>query len=251
MQKRVELARALAARPKLLLLDEPAGGLNHTEIDGLGAADPPHPRRARVTVLLVEHHMSMVMSICDTVVALDFGKKIAEGTPAEVQNDDGRDPRLSGDHDEMSKLLEARELCAFYGATQVLHGLDLEVDEGGITTLLGANGAGKTTTLRALSGMCRTAGEIRFDGKPIAGRATEDIVRLGIAHVPQGRGTFSRQTVEENLADRRHDAARPHGDRRRHRARLRLFPAPEGAPRASRPARCRAASSRCSRSAAP
>ena len=99
----------------------------------------------------------------------------------------------------MSRLLEARALCAYYGATQVLFGLDLGVEAGGITTLLGANGAGKTTTLRSLSGMCRTDGEIRFDGKPIAGRATEDVVRLGIAHVPQGRGTFSRQTVEENL----------------------------------------------------
>jgi len=99
----------------------------------------------------------------------------------------------------MSRLLEARDLQAYYGATQVLFGLALVVDEGGITTLLGANGAGKTTTLRSLSGMCRTNGEVRFDGKDITGRATEDIVRLGIAHVPQGRGTFSRQTVEENL----------------------------------------------------
>ncbi len=99
----------------------------------------------------------------------------------------------------MSRLLEARDLCAYYGPTQVLFGLGLAVDEGGITTLLGANGAGKTTTLRSLSGMCRTSGEIRFDGKAITGRATEDIVRFGIAHVPQGRGTFSRQTVEENL----------------------------------------------------
>ena len=99
----------------------------------------------------------------------------------------------------MSRLLEARDLCAYYGPTQVLFGLGLAVDEGGITTLLGANGAGKTTTLRSLSGMCRTSGDVRFDGKAIAGRATEDIVRFGIAHVPQGRGTFSRQTVEENL----------------------------------------------------
>jgi branched-chain amino acid transport system ATP-binding protein len=99
----------------------------------------------------------------------------------------------------MSRLLEARDLHAYYGVTQVLFGLDLGVDHGGITTLLGANGAGKTTTLRSLSGMCRTDGQIRFDGKDINGRATEDIVRLGIAHVPQGRGTFSRQTVEENL----------------------------------------------------
>ena len=99
----------------------------------------------------------------------------------------------------MSNLLEARELNAFYGSIQVLFGLGLEVEDGGITTLLGANGAGKTTTLRSLSGMCHTSGEIRFEGKSIGGRATEDIVRLGIAHVPQGRGTFSRQTVEENL----------------------------------------------------
>jgi branched-chain amino acid transport system ATP-binding protein len=96
-------------------------------------------------------------------------------------------------------LLEANGLCAYYGATQALFGLDLAVEAGGITTLLGANGAGKTTALRALSGMVRVAGEIRFDGRPIAGRPVEQIVRLGIAHVPQGRGTFVRQTVEENL----------------------------------------------------
>ena len=85
LQKRVELARALAARPKLLLLDEPAGGLNHTEINGLGELIKRIRDERRMTVLLVEHHMSMVMSICDKVVALDFGKKIAEGMPAEVQ----------------------------------------------------------------------------------------------------------------------------------------------------------------------
>jgi branched-chain amino acid transport system ATP-binding protein len=96
-------------------------------------------------------------------------------------------------------LLEARGLEAQYGWTKVLHGLDFTVDEGGITTILGANGAGKTTTLRAVCGMVRTAGEIRFAGRSIAGRATEDLVRLGIGHVPEGRGTFVNLTVEENL----------------------------------------------------
>ncbi|HEY3911816.1 MAG TPA: ABC transporter ATP-binding protein [Stellaceae bacterium] len=96
-------------------------------------------------------------------------------------------------------MLEVRGLCAFYGQSQALHGLDFALAEGGIVTLLGANGAGKTTTLRALCGMVRMTGEISFDGKPIAGRATEDIVRLGVAHVPEGRGTFTRMTVEENL----------------------------------------------------
>jgi branched-chain amino acid transport system ATP-binding protein len=96
-------------------------------------------------------------------------------------------------------LLETAGLCAFYGATQVLFGLDLKVTEGGVTTLLGANGAGKTTTLRAISGMVHTTGDIRFGGQSLVGRAIEDIARLGIAHVPQGRGTFVSQTVVENL----------------------------------------------------
>jgi len=96
-------------------------------------------------------------------------------------------------------LLEVADLEARYGWTKVLHGIRFAVEDGGITTILGANGAGKTTTLRAVCGMVRTAGEIRFDGARIAGRATEDIVRLGIAHVPEGRGTFMQLTVEENL----------------------------------------------------
>ena len=99
----------------------------------------------------------------------------------------------------MAALLEARSLEGSYGRTKVLHGLDFAVEEGGITTILGANGAGKTTTLRAVSGMLKTSGEIRFAGQRIDGRATEDIARLGVAHVPEGRGTFSQLTVEENL----------------------------------------------------
>jgi len=105
-------------------------------------------------------------------------------------------------------MLEVNGLHAFYGQSQALHGLDFALAEGSIVTLLGANGAGKTTTLRALCGMVRMSGEIRLDGKPIVGRATEDIVRLGIAHVPEAHGTFVRMTVEENLrlgAMTRHD----------------------------------------------
>ncbi len=90
-------------------------------------------------------------------------------------------------------------LKAFYGQTQSLYDVGFEIPEGGITTLLGANGAGKTTTLRAICNMVRTDGAIRFDGKDIAGQATEEIVRLRIAHVPEGRGTFTTLTVDENL----------------------------------------------------
>ena len=96
-------------------------------------------------------------------------------------------------------LLEVAGLKAYYGEIEALHGLDFALDEAGITTLLGANGAGKTTTLRAICGAVSVEGDIAFGGRRIAGRATEDIVRLGIGHVPEGRGTFTRLTVEENL----------------------------------------------------
>ena len=99
----------------------------------------------------------------------------------------------------MPPLLEADGLEASYGWIRVLHGVKFAVEERGITTILGANGAGKTTTLRAVCGMVKTAGSIRFAGERIDGRGTEALVRLGIAHVPEGRGTFTNLTVEENL----------------------------------------------------
>ncbi|GHE70448.1 ABC transporter ATP-binding protein [Camelimonas fluminis] len=99
----------------------------------------------------------------------------------------------------MTKLLEVKGLHAGYGQTKVLHGIDFSIDEGSVTTLLGANGAGKTTTLRALCGMIRRSGDILLSGEQINRKQTEDIVRVGVAHVPDGRGTFTRQTVEENL----------------------------------------------------
>ena len=99
----------------------------------------------------------------------------------------------------MGELLKVEGLEAGYGPIPVLHGIDFALDAGGIATLLGANGAGKTTTLRALCAMVKTRGSIRFDGAPIEKRSTEDIARLGIAHVPDGRGTFLDLTTEENL----------------------------------------------------
>ncbi|MBO0709695.1 MAG: ABC transporter ATP-binding protein [Acetobacteraceae bacterium] len=99
----------------------------------------------------------------------------------------------------MPALLEVADLSAGYGQTNVLDAISFVVDEGEVTTLLGANGAGKTTTLRAICGMVRTEGGIRFAGESIQGMATEDIVRRQIGHVPDGRGTFMELTVEENL----------------------------------------------------
>jgi branched-chain amino acid transport system ATP-binding protein len=99
----------------------------------------------------------------------------------------------------MASILELRAVKAFYGQSEIVHGIDVAVEEGGMTVLLGANGAGKTTTLRAICGMVRTEGEIVFAGKRLHRRATEDIAGIGVAHVPEGRGTFVGLTVEENL----------------------------------------------------
>ncbi len=110
----------------------------------------------------------------------------------------------------MPALLEMADVRAGYGPTAVLHGISLSVPDGEIVSMLGANGAGKTTTLRAITGGVRWSGNIRFAGRSLSGMRTEDIVRSGIAHVPEGRGILTELTVEENLklgAHLRRDAA--------------------------------------------
>ncbi|WP_341995877.1 ABC transporter ATP-binding protein [Microbacterium sp. LWH7-1.2] len=96
-------------------------------------------------------------------------------------------------------LLEVADIRAFYGRVQVLEGVSLAVPEGGAVGILGANGAGKTTTLRAVSGTVRSTGTIRFDGKDLRGLRPDQVAALGIAHVPEGRGTLADLTVRENL----------------------------------------------------
>jgi branched-chain amino acid transport system ATP-binding protein len=103
----------------------------------------------------------------------------------------------------MAKLFEAKKLSAFYGATQVLFDIDFAIEAGKITTILGANGAGKTTTLRALCQIVRTTGSMTLNAGEgevqLVGKATDAIVRMGVAHVPDGRGTFTALSVEDNL----------------------------------------------------
>jgi len=122
-------------------------------------------------------------------------------------------------------LLTVSNLHVSYGAIRALHGIDVEVEAGAIVTLIGANGAGKSTTLRAISGMVRsTEGAIVFDGRPIQGMPPHRILRLGVAHVPEGRGIFANLTVDENLslgAYARHDHAAVRADRDKS---LDLFP---------------------------
>ena len=99
----------------------------------------------------------------------------------------------------MPKLLEVSGLNAAYGATKVLHDVNFSLESGHITAILGANGAGKTTTLRAMCQTVQTSGSILFDGQQLVGKATESVVRMGVAHVPDGRGTFTALSTEENL----------------------------------------------------
>jgi branched-chain amino acid transport system ATP-binding protein len=99
----------------------------------------------------------------------------------------------------MSALLEARDVHASYGEVEVLHGLDFEVGHGEVVVIVGANGAGKTTTLRSICQLVRTRGTLTLDGRSIAGRPTTEIVRRGVGLVPQGRGTLTDLTVEDNL----------------------------------------------------
>jgi branched-chain amino acid transport system ATP-binding protein len=99
----------------------------------------------------------------------------------------------------MTRLLEVSGLNAAYGATKVLHDINFSLEVGHITAILGANGAGKTTTLRSLCQTVKTSGSIVFDGQQLVGKSTESVVRMGIAHVPEGRGTFTALSTEENL----------------------------------------------------
>ena len=96
-------------------------------------------------------------------------------------------------------VLTLDRVHAAYGPVQVLHGISLEVAEGEVVVVLGANGAGKTTTIRSICGMVTTKGSVKLSGKEIVGRRTADVARLGVAHVPQGRGTFPDLSVEDNM----------------------------------------------------
>jgi branched-chain amino acid transport system ATP-binding protein len=214
IQRRVEIARALAARPKLLLLDEPAAGLDAHETANLAHVLHSVRDRFHVSMLLVDHDMSLVMRVCDYEYVLDFGKLLAHGDPNAVRNDPKVIAAYLGDESnsagvghaggtarkEAQPLLSVDQLAAGYGGLEVIRDVNLAVQPGEIVACIGANGAGKTTTLRAISGMIHPRrGRVTLAGRNITGAPADRIAQLGLIHVPEGRGLFPTMNVEDTL----------------------------------------------------
>jgi ABC-type branched-subunit amino acid transport system ATPase component len=222
LQRRVEIARALAMKPKLILLDEPASGLDAEETNALAAALNRLREKFKISMLLVDHDMSLVMRACDYLYVLDFGELISTGRPERVREDSRVIEAYLGAAESRSEtepakvssrkklevlkpvattpLLEVEAMSAGYGGIEVVRGISLTVGHGEIVACIGANGAGKTTTLRAISGIIRASrGKVVFDGKDVTKKSPESIVRLGMLHIPQGRGLFPQLTVGETL----------------------------------------------------
>jgi ABC-type branched-subunit amino acid transport system ATPase component len=210
----VGLARALAGRPSFLLLDEPAAGLNDAEADRLMQTVSRIRTELGCGVLIIEHNMQLVMSLCDRIHVLEHGRTIAEGTPQEAQDNAEVRRAYLGSRDAAAEtgrrraalfsgsgpLLQVDDLRVSYGPVQALRGVSVRVDEGELVSVIGPNGAGKSTLMHAVCGLVRRAGgTVVYRGRSLLGRPPERIVRDGLSLVPEGRHVFPALTVEENL----------------------------------------------------
>jgi ABC-type branched-subunit amino acid transport system ATPase component len=212
-----EIARALGTAPDVLLLDEPAAGLDDADTEKLGAL-LQRLARAGLAIVLIEHDMTLVMSISDEIVVLDAGRRIAKGPPAVVRNDPlvkaaylggGTTATPVAARAAGTPLLDVKGLGAGYGPIAVLDNIALKVARGETVAVLGSNGTGKSTLMKSLSGLIRpVVGEIGFRGMALATLPAHRVARDGLILVPEGRQVFPRLTVAENLrlgATRRRD----------------------------------------------
>ena len=198
-KRRLEVARALATEPRVLLLDEMLTGLTPTEAQS-GMRLMRDVRARGITVLMVEHVMEVLLPLVDRAVVLDLGRKLAEGGPADmVRNPDVIRAYLGDRYVSDRPLLQVRGLTAAYRGLRALQGVDLDVAAGEIVAVVGANGAGKSTLLRAIAGQMAIGGTIAFDGAPLARVPAHRINRMGVVLVPEGRRLFPRLSVENNL----------------------------------------------------
>ncbi len=259
----VELARALAAEPKILLADEPSSGLDLHETAEVAAVLRTVQRERGTAVLLVEHDLAMVAEVVDRTVVMDLGAMLAEGTFDEVMADPLRAGRLPGsDGDDVtvttdSGTVDERRRRRAVGAqrrapatvrTALSSTCRSACPSGGVVALVGSNGAGKSTVARTVTGLVTAStGQVIFSGQDVTALPAYKIARLGMAHVVEGRGVFSSLTVEENLTLAfRQRAGRGKLRDNLERAYTRL-PDPRRAPAPDGRARSRVGSSACCR----
>ncbi len=216
-QRRLEIARAMMLSPQMLLLDEPAAGMNSSESQVLKEQIRGLRDEFKLTVVLVEHNMQVVMNVCELIHVMDRGETIAHGVAEQIQSHPkvleaylGKGdaaPVVTAGEDEVSEpapdsvpLLKVDDLRVNYGGIRAVKGISLEVRKGELVALIGANGAGKTSTLKAIARLLPwKTGEISFDGRSIANRAAHELPSLGMALAPEGRAIFPNLTVRENL----------------------------------------------------
>lgn len=200
-QRKLEIARALATDPKLLLLDEPAAGMNPNETGELMDMIRFVRDEFHMTILLIEHDMKLVSGICEELTVLNFGEVLAQGKTTDVLNDPQVIKAYLENRGEITMaMLEVKDLEVYYGMIQAIKGISFEVNQGEVIALIGANGAGKTTTLHTITGLLSPKkGSVMFEGTDITKIPAHKIVSMGMAHVPEGRRVFAELSVYENL----------------------------------------------------
>ena len=198
-RKRLELARSLATHPRVLLLDEVAGGLTEHECRALVDLVRNIHRRG-VSIIWIEHVVHALVAVVDRLVVLHGGGLIGAGEPRTVINSPAVREIYMGIPPMPEPLLEVRALDAWYGDFQALFGVSIEVAAGEVIAIIGANGAGKSTLLKCIAGAIPSRRDaIRFGGQPIGNEPAHAVVARGIALVPEGRRLFPSLSVEENL----------------------------------------------------